>query len=368
MSRSIQLVSAREIGPEVLAEFLRRSFGPDKGQFLERHGSWWHRGDENRWVLTDGARIVGYTGVIPTVCQVGGSSRRALWWMDLVIDPDYRGMGLQTRFDDLVQSQNSLLLGFPNQLAAKIHRHHGWGVREDLRTLLLPLEPAGMRRVVRAEGLRGVALRTTAAVGRPAAAVWRGWLRHRGATRSAVAGAARRIEPGAAQLAAVALDHLDESLVTTRRDEEYLDWRYLSAPYRDQLRFYAAGHDRQPQVVLVARRLEDRAERWLDIFGAMQEVDLLRTLARKAVADAAASGVTQITVLTASPELRQVLRRAGFVVGAISRMCWLDSQRETMNRISDLPHHWCLGDSDNDSPEDSVQPRTVFTRGRTSRD
>lgn len=343
----LQVVTASAADDSALDAFLRRSFGAGKADFLRRHGDWWHRGSENRWALLDGDTIAGYCGVIPTQVLVGGTPRDAVWWMDLVIAPEYRGRGLQTRFDDLVRSRGTLLLGFPNELAARIHRHHGWGVREDLRTLLLPLRPHKLRAIRRASGVRGFVLRSAAQALRPAAALWRTWSDRR------TVGTARRLEnPDFETLARAACHAGTKNLVTTSRSAGYLRWRYAEGPHHALV--YAVGSEDRPGPVLIARRIgpvDQASERWLDVFGDLEDEDALVHLFRRATKDAIRDGVVQITVLAASSRLRRVLRRTGFILGTRSRFCWYDEDREIMGLVADAAHHWGLGDSDNDDPE-----------------
>lgn len=333
---------ASEVDGERLHAFLRSWFGAVKADFLRRHGDWWHRGKENRWVLVDSEVIAGYCGVIPTTCWVAGVPRDAVWWMDLVIAPEYRGLGLQTRFDDLMKSRGSLLLGFPNELAAKIHRKHGWGVRETLKTLLLPLDPPHLQAVVRSAGWRGAGLRLGARLVAPAAA----WMRWR--SRRFEAGTARQIDrPDFEQLADLASKHLDRRCVTVRRDADFLRWRYDGGPHRCLV--YGAGMGGVPSAVLIARRT-NRSERWLDLFGDLQNPAIRRDLIRFAIRQAVGAGMSQITVLSTRASRTSLLRPHGFVLSSTTRFCWLDDDRRTMAQFDSLPHDWCLGDSDNDDP------------------
>lgn len=342
----LRMRRADEVDAEILGAFLEQSFGPAKGEFLRCHGTWWHRGVENRWVLTDGDRIAGYCGVIPGHCLVAGEARSALWWMDLVIAPEYRGQGLQTRFDDLVRERGGLLLGFPNELAAKIHRHHGWGVREDLRTLLLPLDPPRMAAIRRAHGASGRALRLAAVASRPAMALWRWHLR-----RYQPSAARELASPDWQRLATVA-GRLEPGLVTALRDAESLRWRYAEGPREHVV--YVSDDEETPKLALIARRLASGAERWLDLFGDLSDRESLADLVRFAARRSAEDGLTQITILSADRTLTSALVRLGFVPSAKARFCWYDDDRETMDAMARASHHWCLGDSDNDEPESPV--------------
>lgn len=341
----VTVCPASQVDQQELHAFLRRFFGDAKAEFLRLHGTWWHRGEKNRWVLRDGDSVAGYCAVIPTTCLVAGRPRDAVWWVDLVIAPEYRGRGLQTLFDDLVRGRGRLLLGFPNALAAEIHRHHGWGVREDLRSLLLPLDPRRVSAVRRASGIRGAALRLAAGALVPGAFLWR---RHLAVYRPT---SARRLREPDFETLAAAAEQMDSRWLTTLRDASYLRWRFGEGPFPH--RIYVAGDGPRPQLVLITRRIGlggTRVERWLDLFGDLDDRRLLDDLLRCAAGDAARGGVAQITALAAHPSIHSALRRQGFVAGSSARFCWLDDERETMRAITEAPHHWCLGDSDNDEP------------------
>ena len=340
---------AHEVPSAELRKFLKRSFGAVKAEFLSRHGTWWHRGEDNRWALVVGGDIAGYCGVIPTHCAIDGRPHPALWWVDLVIAPEFRGKGLQTRFDELVRDRGALLLGFPNELAATIHRRHGWGVRDDLRTLLMPLAPHRLRAVQRAAGARGRVLRLAAQGVRPI-----GWFLHARLRAYRPKTSYRLHDPDFSALSGLALDSLVPEMVTTWRDAEYLRWRYGAGP-QEILIYGAGGVPGRPQIVLIARRLgheDSRAERWLDVFGELGNREILQDLILFAAREAAVANVAQISVLAAAPAFAALLRRCGFLLSSKARFCWLGGDRE-MGRIDALTHHWCFGDSDHDEPDES---------------
>ena len=349
MNEQVSVSRASEVDAGRTADFLRRSFSAAKADFLIQHGDWLHRGGDTRWVLEVDDEIAGYCSLIPVTCSVEGRPQPAVWWVDLVIAPSFRGRGLQTHFDELVRSRHALLLGFPNALAARIHRHHGWGVRGDLKTVLLPLNPWKMRRIRRASGFRGAALRFAALALSPLAALYR--LR----VTSYRPRSARVVEVVDYELLSrVAEENLDPSVVTTWRDAAYLRWRYGESPYPCIV--YVAGSSadsESPKAVLIARRIGSGAslmERWLDIFGDLEDSDVLDDLLRAAARESARAGAVQITALAAHRTLLAALRRVGFVLSSTSRFCWFDERPETISQIADSAHHWSLGDSDNDEP------------------
>lgn len=338
----IRLLTAAEVDPDVFHAFLARFFGDGKAEFLRRHGAWWHAGDENRLVILAGGEVAAYCGVIPARCAIGGDVRDALWWIDLVVAPEFRGRGLQALFDREIRGRAPLLLGFPNELAAGIHRKHGWGVREDLRAVLAPLDPRRLNAVRRAKGVRGRLLRIAAWKLTPLARLWRRRL------ASYRPRAARRIDaPDVERWAELARGGA-AGLATTWRDADYLRRRYLEAPYRDQLLVYETG-----SLVLVSRRLERGGrveERVLDLFGDLARGDELTDLLRTVLGDAVRAGAAQVTALAGNEELASTFRRSGFRLGSVARFCWSSSDREVMAALSRARLHWCLGDSDNDEP------------------
>ena len=338
----IELISAAEADRPALSAFLERAYGPVKAAFLDRHGAWWHGGDENRRVLTVDGVVAGYCAVLPARVRLAGRPRDAVWWIDLVIAPEFRGRGLQTHFDREIRERSELLLGFPNALAARIHACHGWGVREDLRVMLLPLVPPRLPAVMRPGGTRGVALATAARLVAPVAA----GVRRRFARLDP--GTARQLEaPDPDELSAIA-DCLPADFVTTDRTTAHLTRRYLDAPDHDTLRFYTAG-----SVALVVRRLVrggQLVERWLDLFGDLDDRRHLGDLLRLARREAVRAGVVQITALATHPRLVTALRRAGFWMSTRTRFCWWSAERATMEALDGAPIFWVLGDSDHDEP------------------
>jgi hypothetical protein len=343
-----RLLTAGQVDPEQLHGFLERFFGPVKAAFLRDHGAWWHRGEDNRMVLTVEGEVAGYCAVIPTRCQVGDRSLDAVWWMDLVIDPKFRGQRLQSLLDVEVRRRSELLLGFPNALAAVIHRKHGWGVREDLASLVAPLRPLGLNAVRRTTGLKGVAVRGVAALAAGPFRLRRALLAGRDEDGELVR---REVAPSAPELARIA--RLQEPSITAIRDADFLRWRYLEAPVRDQLRIFTAGPAGQPRVAAILRLLPPElggAARLLDVFGELRRDEMVLPLLRRIVCHGAAMGAPQITALAAHSRLARQLRRSGFWLRGPARFCWWSGDAEIMRLIAQGNHHWVVGDSDHDEP------------------
>ncbi|MBZ0112989.1 MAG: GNAT family N-acetyltransferase [Thermoanaerobaculia bacterium] len=331
-----------------LNAFLKESFGEAKSEFLRKHGDWWHGGPENRWVIMVGEEIAGYCAVIPTKILIQGDETPALWWVDLLVDSKYRGKGLQSHFDARIRAIADLKLGFPNELATKIHRKHGWGINEDLKVLLVPFQPTRIKSVKNAEGLLGTGVRLGALALSPLFAGIR-WALARYQPKAA----RRVVDPAPEWLSEIFFRNYDAETITTMRDASYVQWRFLDAPYGKDLKYYSAGPAETPSQVLITRETYFQGihgTRILDFFGEIQDKAATRDLFLCAMKDMIESGSTQAIVLTSIQGLEATLRKIGFVIPGVTRFCWYSEEASTMARL-EYPGFWALADSDNDAPD-----------------
>jgi GNAT superfamily N-acetyltransferase len=343
-----KLLDASQVDPSELDAFLRRVYSLHKCDFLRAHGAWLHRSNANRLIVEVDGRIAGYCALIPTRILAAGRVHSAYWWVDLVIAPEYRGLGLQRLVDKRVREMSDLLMGFPNALAGIIHRKHNWGLREDARVLLLPLDPANVKTVRHAMGWRGLLFRTAALVLGPLAMIWRSRLLGRKTPL------ARRLDtPDWGAFANIFRHAQSDKINTTWRDEAYFLHRYQNSPSTDQHRYYLAG-TATPTHYLIARHLTQpdglRYTRILDIFGDFADVDAIRDLMTLAVRDAIAFGASQVTLVASIPRLKQIARRLGFVFSAPFGFCWWSATPALMASFHG-EHYWTLSDSDNDETD-----------------
>ena len=94
-------------------------FGRTKAQFLIDQGEWLCKGNKNRFALIYDGNIIGYFGVIPTSINKLDVKSDALWWIDLVINKKYRGLGYQSIVDEYIRNRPEIKLGFPISLLQK---------------------------------------------------------------------------------------------------------------------------------------------------------------------------------------------------------------------------------------------------------
>src|SRR5687768_9948973 len=242
-----RLVTADQIEPALLDTFLSKVFPPLKSAFLKEYGVWWHRSVSNQMVIEVDGQIAGYCAVIPTKSWIAGQVHTALWWVDVIIAPEFRGRKLQSLFDERVKDMASVLLGFPNELAGKIHRKHGWGVREDMPTLELPLWPNRVKMVRNTGGWRGMFMRGAARMLGPVAAVWRTILAGQRSAR-----VSKLDSLNVEILSEIFLRTKTGDINTTWRDASYFAWRYGAAPIPGEYCYYVAGAPESPTHYLIA--------------------------------------------------------------------------------------------------------------------
>jgi hypothetical protein len=344
-----QVVTADQLEPGLLEDFLCKVYPPRRSGFLNEHGAWWHRSKSNQLVIQMEGLVAGYCAVIPTQTWIAGQVRQALWWIDIMIAPEFRGRGLQSHFDRRVQEMSPLLLGFPNELAAKIHRKHGWGVREDMPIMLLPLWPRMVKLVRNTSGWKGMGLHAGALALSPLASIYRLFL------------ASQRVDkitkldhPAPELLSEIFYRTKSVEINTTWRDPSYFAWRYGAVPVPQEYCYYLAGDPASPTHYLIARHITQadgvRYSRILDVFGDFTDLAALRQLLLRAVQDAIAHGSSQITLFAANPGLKAVAQNLGFLISVPVGFCWLSDSPEIMDALAH-ENYWTIADSDNDAPE-----------------
>ena len=169
------MLNCDEIDPLQLDQFLHRCFPEQKADSLKCHGFWRHKGNNNRFVVvSESGEFAGYFGIILIDVVVKKAVHTvAIWWIDLFVLPEYRGHGVQSITDDTIRKLSDLFLGFPNHIAAKIHKKHGWGVRNDLQIRMLPLIPLQVPHLNRFTGIRRIILKFAALLLSPLATIYK---------------------------------------------------------------------------------------------------------------------------------------------------------------------------------------------------
>jgi GNAT superfamily N-acetyltransferase len=343
-----RIVGPASVDKVELSRFLDEAFGPVKSRFLMEHGDWWHRGPGGRLIATCDGVIAGYRGFMPTMILVKGKEVPAIWAIDLYVTPRFRGHGLQRMLDQRLTEEAPLRVSFPNATGAKIYVKQGYGLRDDLRVLHLPLYPRSIPTVQTARGRRKWAVRAGALGVSPLAAAYRAHARRYRPTRTEVV-----TSPDEGVLEDLFRRHAGRQSTTTLRSAEFLRWRYLEAPYREDLVFYQTTLRDRPTHYAIVRHLvsgDSAKARVLDVFGNPEDtegfVDLMRTVTR----DAAVRGCAHVLVLGSSAGVASAARSAGFRVSTGLRFRWSADDPAIHQEFNLAKPYWTLGDGEMDSP------------------
>jgi GNAT superfamily N-acetyltransferase len=342
---SPRVISVSSLNGSEVDEFLKRVFGEKMSEFLH-HSGWLYRGNQHSLAAIAEGKIVAYCGVAPTKVFVNGVVHSGLWWMHLIVAPEFRRRGYETTLDKTVREMEDIIIGFPNKLASKIHRKHGWEIRNDVRLLFLPLRPAA---ITERSGLRAQMLRLTALGMSPLAAI----ARHRFSHYRPTTAHKLSKPPDTTILAQVFFKYSDyykrNQVVTTYRDAEFIEWRYAECSYRSQLEFYTAGQADSPSLVLITRVVDSpevKEVRILDIFGDLADRSGLRDILRLVIRDAVCQGSSRVITKTSLPVLHSLLRSVGFLYSTKGIFCWYSKSQDLMQVLRKSNFHWTLADSD----------------------
>jgi hypothetical protein len=337
-----RLVPLAEASRAAQEAFFGQAFGPRKAAFLLAHGDWWHRGSQARFAVLDAqGQIAAYNALIASRIRRQQAVDDVLWLVDIYVLPQQRGKGLQHLLDEGLRAMGKPQVGFPNAVAAPIHRKHGWGVRDDGWYLHWPISRRADEALRYRAGWQGKLLRGLARLDDP----WQ--RRQRAASLQDLPTAQARRLPAldGARLAQVFSQHA--SPLTTLRDEAYFAWRYGQCPYPQQFRAYLA-EDAGQQVALISRLLKIKGLHTLrieDSFGAARP-DLLRQALVLALRDGLAQGAEHALAVTTDESARAIYEGLGFRLGAPLAFCWYSQDAAWMAAIEALRPHWTFADSD----------------------
>ncbi len=344
MTQSFRLVKPDSLSAEEIERFFNRAFGPAKGDFLTQHRAWhYHDSPAQYFVLAEDGTIAAFNALIQSQCLLNNQIHECLWLVDIIVLPEFRGQGLQRLMDDAVRDLGRVRLGFPNEIASKIHRKHGWGVRQEATKLTLPLSMRVSNRVRLSQKITGKIARVVSAIVSP---LYSTFFRLRRGNYTPQF-TKRLTSPDFEQLVTI-YENFQRSitLLTTHRSKDLLEWRYANAPY--ELQYYTAG-----ELVIITRILEHKqlkTLRIMDIFGAIENVDLLNDAIQTVLRDASHAGVEQIQVITSHEPILQCLRSSGFWMEQSIDFCWYSQDEAMMAEIDATRAHWVFADSDFDAP------------------
>jgi GNAT superfamily N-acetyltransferase len=344
----IRVVGPGDVDPVELSTLLDEALGPVSSRFLEEHGGWWHRGPGHRLVaLCDGV-VAGYRGFVPSVIQVKDREVPAIWAMHLYVAPRFRGRGLQRALDQRLIDEAELRMSFPNATGAGIYAKQGYGLREDLQVLRLPLRPRFLQAVRAARVGRKRLLPAGALAVSPLASAYRAYALRYKPTRTEIV-----TSPDVRVLETVFRMYAARYPATTLRSAEHLRWRYFDAPHRSEFVFFLTTLRERPTHYGIVRyfAFDDLTRaRILDIFGDPDDSEGLADLLRTVIRDAIGRESVYVSTIASSPGLAAAARSAGFLLSKGLRFRWRADDLAIHRELGLNKPYWTLGDGENDLP------------------
>ncbi|MFC1682634.1 hypothetical protein ACFL0G_00280 [Candidatus Zixiibacteriota bacterium] len=265
----VEIKGSTEVPEVELVSFFKKMF-PDRYELLSEHWRWLYRIDQFKSIqpplvaLLDD-KVIGHVAQIPVVIKKGDQEKLGAWGVDGGVLPPYRKYGLGSQLMEIWIKQFPISLGFCTEALFRILLKQGWAPRRTTYALQLPFRPD--RHPKHRNGFRSAPLRLAGP----------GWnlLAHL-ITRARTIGMkkVREVPLSSARLQNWSLLHHPEEFKEPfhiARTPEFLTWRLLDSPFRDQyrilesedadvaavVRLFQGGGLRRAQIVSLSGNVED---------------------------------------------------------------------------------------------------------------
>jgi len=141
----VRLRAAKEVPSEALRRFYERVY-PARADFLTRNWQWLYRTEEypnlpGCMLAVVDSEVIGHTGAIPVMLRRGSEERTSLWFVDVVIVPEYHGQGVGTMMARAWMSLHPMLMGFGRKQAVDMLARLDWLPWSRVSVKRLPLRP-----------------------------------------------------------------------------------------------------------------------------------------------------------------------------------------------------------------------------------
>lgn len=237
----VEIKQFEEADEDALLSFLRRAYPgePRKGerefwrwQFLENPHV--EPGNVPLWVVKKGAEVVGQVAAIPVELKVGDAQKPALWIVDYIVFPQYRGRKVGKRMLQVPHRfcKTTLALGY-NKNAEKPMVSLNWQLLGNINRYQLLLFPGNAtRELARVAALRGAANLFYAPL-RPGSSRLRG----------AGAGEVRAVAAFDSAFDDLWREASAQWTCAVARGSRFLEWQYMRQPGKkfDVLGYYEGG-------------------------------------------------------------------------------------------------------------------------------
>lgn len=341
----IQIKRATEVSEAALAAFYQEMY-PNRAGFLKKHWRWLYRVGEfpesqpPLVALLDG-KVIGHVAPIPIVLKSGNQERFAAWGVDGGVLPPYRKCGIGFKLMQIWAQEYPIVLGFCTEALFRILIKQGWSPRKTTYVLQLPLRPDRHPRFQKGlwrAPLRLVGFSCNLLVRLVIMARTEGWKKLRMVPLSP-----QRLKNWSL------LRHPGEfkDPLHVARNAEFLRWRLLNNPFREQ---YSILELEDVDVAAVVRTFQSgglRRTRIVAISGKVQDRGTLYCFWGSLVSWAAEHDVDLISLMSSDPLVVRVAQR-WFPVKAVQRFVCYCHDPEDQKMVQSRDHIWELIDYDFD--------------------
>ncbi len=333
MSR-IEIVPSSSVTAEARTAFYQRTF-TDRWRLLAEHWRWWYRAGFQSGIepllAVDSGAVVGQAGVIPALLRVAGTPRRAQWYVDFAVLPEYQGKGLGQRLTQAWMQLGETYITHCNDKSMGVFRKYGFLERQDCVRYARPIHPGAML-----AGHSSMGVRLGSRLFDPLPWLWANasWQR------------APRLAPIAIQpeILATFFRSSSGSACELVRDADWARWRLYESPFREE--YAAFSHDGAHGI---ARRFTYGGVRrvhvlWLSAGNAPEHRQLVRGIGRWALS----VGADLFWATANSATLGAALEHS-LPFEKRFRFAYLSRDRQTFDQLAHNPLELQAIDSDTDS-------------------
>lgn len=349
LSASMDIRRSTEVPREALNAFYGEMF-PQKARSLIRHWRWMYRVDDQPRVpapvvaVLDG-EVIGQYAQIPVIIGNGEIYKQGVWGVDYGVLDRFRRYGIGYRLMETWLHQHPVHMGFATPASYRIALRQGWSPR--LTSLLLQL-PLWLQHHARFQHgpwriggmFLGHCLHLLARVIIRARS--RRWASLEPAVLSPqhLQGWSRLHHPGE-----------PEEPVTVARTPEFLRWRLLDSPFRNQYYSVELSHSDLRAVIRQSGRGGRKALRILSISGHADGPEEIERLLGSIVRWSLDHDIGLVQMVHGDPFVIQVARR-WFPHRSALRHVYYCNDDGARRLLDDRPHLWEMLDSDFDLAED----------------